>query len=89
MCLTRARTGNSGFDTGDGTYYLPSVAYAYYNWNSLISIQNTTSSPANVDIIIKDPRGNPDKTKNFNIPAFASAHLDLETEGAALGLVQA
>ena len=73
----------SGFDTGDGTYYLPSVTYSYYNWNSLISIQNTTSSPANVDIVIKDPRGNPDKSKNYTIPAFASAHLDLETEGAA------
>jgi len=77
----------SGFDNGDGTYYLPSVVYGFYNWNSLISIQNTTASDASVTVTIKDPRGNPDKTKNYSIPAFASAHLDLETEGAGLGLV--
>lgn len=77
----------SGFDDGDGTYYLPSVTYSYYNWNSLISVQNTTSSSASVTVTIKDPRGNPDRTKNYTIPAYASAHLDLETEGAGLSLV--
>lgn len=79
----------SGFDTGDGTYFLPSVTYDYYNWNSLISIQNTDPGPdpASVTITIKDPRGNPDRTKAYSIPPFASVHLDLETEGAALGVV--
>jgi hypothetical protein len=78
----------TGFDEGNGMYYLPSVVYQYYNWNSLISIQNTTADPINVTITVKDPRGNPDKTHTWtNIPGFASVHLDLETEGAVLGVV--
>jgi len=77
----------SGFDSGDGTYYLPSVVYGYYNWNSLISIQNTTAGTIDATIAIMDPRGNPDRTKTYTLPPFSSAHLDLETEGAGLSLV--
>jgi hypothetical protein len=80
----------NGFNT-DATaakYYMPSIAFQASNWNSLVSIQNTNATPINVKITIKDPRGNPDKEKSWTgVPPFASVHLDLETEGAGLGLV--
>ncbi|MBN1135987.1 MAG: hypothetical protein JXM73_05355 [Anaerolineae bacterium] len=77
----------NGFDAGAQPYYMPSIVYDYNNWNSLISIQNVNATTTNVTITIKDPRGNPDRTKSWpNVPAFASVHLDLETEGAGLSL---
>jgi hypothetical protein len=76
----------SGFDAGAATYYLPSVVYAFSNWNSLISVQNVTADPIDVDITIKgDPSG--DVLKSYSaVPGFSSVHLDLQTEGAGLGL---
>jgi hypothetical protein len=54
----------------------------------LISIQNVNATPVDVYITIKDPAGNPDQSKSWAaVPAFASVHLDLEVEGAGLGLV--
>jgi hypothetical protein len=76
----------NGFDAGAGTYYMPSIVYAYSNWNSLISIQNVNATTADIQITIKDPRGNPDVVQSWTaVPAYASVHLDLET--AAIGLV--
>ena len=76
----------NGFDAGAGTYYMPSIVYAYSNWNSLISIQNVNATTADIEITIKDPRGNPDVTQSWTaVPAYASVHLDLE--GSAIGLV--
>jgi len=78
----------NGFDAGAGTYYMPSIVYAYSNWNSLISIQNVNATTADIQITIMDPRGNPDVVESWTaVPAFASVHLDLETEGAVLGVV--
>jgi len=78
----------NGFDAGAATYYMPSIVYAYSNWNSLISIQNVNATAADIEITIKDPRDGTEDVKSWTaVPAFASVHLDLETEGAALGLV--
>jgi len=78
----------SGFESGQTTFYMPSIVYAFSNWNSLLSIQNTTGDPINVTVTIRDPRGNPDRVKTYsNVPANSSVHLDLETEGAGLSLV--
>jgi hypothetical protein len=35
----------SGFDMGATTIYFPSTQYRFYNWNSLMSVQNTHSQP--------------------------------------------
>jgi len=73
----------SGFDAGASTYYLPSVVYAFSNWNSLISVQNVTADPIDITITLQ-PGG---IVKNYTaVPGFSSAHLDLQTEGAGLGV---
>jgi len=77
----------SGFDMGATTIYFPSTQFGYYNWNSLMSVQNTTASPINVDVFIYNEFGAQVATKNYtNVPAFSSVHLDLETQGAGMGL---
>jgi hypothetical protein len=78
----------SGFDAGQVEFYLPSIVYSFSNWNSLLSVQNTTDAAIDVTVTIKDPRGNPDRVKSYTaVPAYSAVHLDLETEGGALGLV--
>jgi len=77
----------SGFDMGATTVYYPSTQYAFYGWNSLMSIQNTTASAISADVTIYNAAGTAVGTKNYpSIPAFSSVHLDLELEGAGLGL---
>jgi len=76
----------SGFDAGATTIYYPSTQYEFYNWNSLISVQNTTPDPITADLYILDEGGNQVGTDSQTIPGFASHHWDLETEGAGLGL---
>jgi hypothetical protein len=77
----------SGFGAGATTIYFPSTQFQYYNWNSLMSIQNTTSSSISVDVSLYDSAGSVVGTKSYpSVPAFSSVHLDLEVEGAGLGL---
>jgi hypothetical protein len=77
----------SGFDAGATTVYFPSTQYAFYGWNSLISIQNVTSAAISADVTIYNAAGASVGTKNYpTIPAFSSVHLDLEVEGAGLSL---
>jgi hypothetical protein len=74
----------SGFDDGAATVYFPATVHQYYNWNSLISVQNVTDAPISADLVIFDAGGNQVGTDTQSIPAFASYHWDLET--ANLGL---
>ncbi|MGQ9599815.1 MAG: hypothetical protein ACUVWZ_10405 [Anaerolineae bacterium] len=76
----------SGFNAGATTIYYPSTQYQYYNWNSLMSVQNTTASSITANLYIYNAAGTQVATDSKNIPAFASYHWDLETVGASLGL---
>jgi hypothetical protein len=77
----------SGFSQGAMEIFFPATHYEYYDWNSLMSIQNTTANPINVAVTIYNDSGSVVATKNYNgVPAFSSVHLDMETEGAGLGL---
>jgi hypothetical protein len=76
----------AGFDAGETTIYYPSTQYEFYNWNSLISVQNTTPDPITADLDILDEDGVSVATDSQTIPGFASYHWDLETDGSGLGL---
>jgi len=76
----------SGFEEGATPIYMPSVVYEYYNWNSLISVQNVGTSPTDIKIEIYSGATKVGEKNYTNVPASASRHLDLETEGAGLGL---
>ena len=46
-------TGNyTGFDGGALTYYLPTFAFNFYGWYSMISVQNLGSLPADITVDI-------------------------------------
>jgi len=76
----------SGFDAGAATIYYPSTQYEFYNWNSLISVQNTTGSAITADLYIYTELGTEAAHVQESIPGFASYHWDLETVGAGMGL---
>lgn len=76
----------SGMDAGAGTIYFPSTQYEFYNWNSLMSVQNTTPDPITADLYIYDGAGVQAAHQQQTLPAFSSYHWDLETGGAGLGL---
>jgi len=40
----------SGMSAGAESVYLPSIVYEYYNWNSLVSIQNAGSAATDVTV---------------------------------------
>lgn len=69
----------SGASQGATIVYLPSVVHEYYNWNSLVSVQNIGSGPTNITV---DYYSGPTKVATdtaTGVPANASAHFDLET----------
>jgi hypothetical protein len=76
----------SGFNAGATTIYYPSTQYEYYNWNSLISVQNTTGGSITADLYIYDDAGTEVAHVQESVPGFASYHWDLETVGAGMGL---
>jgi hypothetical protein len=76
----------SGFDSGAATIYYPSTQYQFYGWNSLISVQNTTSAPITADLYVYNEAGAQVGHEQQSVPAFASHHWDFETYGGTLGL---
>jgi hypothetical protein len=76
----------SGFDAGATTIYYPSTQYEFYNWNSLISVQNTTGSAITADLYVYSELGAEVAHVQQSVPGFASYHWDLETVGAGMGL---
>jgi len=69
----------SGVSAGSTTVYLPGVVREYYNWNSLISVQNAGSAATNVTIQYS-PGG---YTHTATVQPGAAAHFDLETNPPA------
>lgn len=68
----------SGASQGATTVYLPSVVHEYYNWNSLISVQNIGSGPTNITVDYYSGATKVATSSASNVPANASAHFDLE-----------
>ncbi|MBU0703059.1 MAG: hypothetical protein KKC18_04260 [Chloroflexi bacterium] len=70
----------SGVPDSDGaaTMYLPAIVYQYYNWNSLVSIQNVGSGPTNVTVTYNCGSSTYTHSK-IGLAAGASVHFDLET----------
>jgi hypothetical protein len=69
----------SGASTGASPVYLPAFAYKYYGWNSLISIQNTGTGPANVTVNFTCLNGATSSVSKSNLAKGAAVHFDLET----------
>jgi len=73
----------SGASTGATTVYLPSIVYEYYNWNSLISIQNAGSGPTDITVDYTCVGGGTGQHTKTGLAAGASVHFDLETNPPA------
>lgn len=69
----------SAVSTGADTVYLPSVVYEYYNWNSLVSVQNAGAGPTDVTVDYTCQDGSTGQHTKTALAAGASAHFDLET----------
>lgn len=65
-----------GFDPSEigPTMYVSQVEKAFYNWNSYIAIQNTTSDPVDVTVSFVDRYGNGYPDVPLTIPGYAN-HL--------------
>lgn len=68
----------SGVSAGSTTVYLPAVVHEYYNWNSLISVQNAGSAATDIQVQYKSGSSTYTHTAT-NVPAGAAVHFDLET----------
>jgi hypothetical protein len=73
----------SGASQGASPVYLPSFTYKYYGWNSLISVQNTGTGPANVTVNFTCQNGATGSLSKSNLAQGAAAHFDLETSAPA------
>jgi len=71
----------SGASAGAASVNLPSVTHAYYNWNSLISVQNAGTQAT--DITVSYFCGGSFQQTKSNILPGAAAHFDLETAAPA------
>jgi len=69
----------SGASMGGSPIYLPSFVYKYYGWNSLISVQNTGSGPADVVVKYTCENGTTAQSTKNGLAAGAAVHFDLET----------
>jgi hypothetical protein len=61
-----------GSDSGDTTVYVPSVAYNFYGWYSMISVQNLGSSPADVTVTLNCLGGATGTLTKLDIPSMSS-----------------
>jgi hypothetical protein len=61
-----------GFDSGNTTTYLPSIAYNFSGWYSMISVQNLGTDPADVTVAITCADGTTGTLTRNDIPAKAS-----------------
>jgi len=73
----------SGVAAGGSPVYLPSFVYKYYGWNSLISVQNTGTGPANVTVTYTCANGTTATSTSNNLAVGAAVHFDLETSAPA------
>jgi hypothetical protein len=73
----------SGFSQTATTFYMPSVFREYYNWNSLISIQNTGEGPTTVTANYTCANGATGQHKKTDLAKGASVHFDFETNPPA------
>jgi hypothetical protein len=62
---------------------LPSFTYKYYGWNSLISVQNTGSGPANITVRFTCLDGTTASVTKNGLAKGAAVHFDLETSAPA------
>jgi hypothetical protein len=69
----------SGVAMGADTAYVPSALHEYYDWNSLISVQNAGSSATNVTVDYTCPDGSTAQHTMTGLAPGASVHFDLET----------
>lgn len=68
----------SGVSSGSTTVCLPAVVHEYYNWNSLISVQNAGTAATNVTVQYKSGASTYTHTASSVQPG-AAVHFDLET----------
>jgi hypothetical protein len=61
-----------GFSSGATTVYIPSAAYNFFGWYSMISVQNLGSSPADVTVTITCLGGGTGTLTQLNIPSMSS-----------------
>ncbi len=61
-----------GTDAGATTVYIPSVAYNFSGWFSMISVQNLGSGPADVTVTLKCSGGTEGTLTQTGIPTMAS-----------------
>lgn len=61
-----------GFSTGSTTTYLPSIAFNFAGWYSMISVQNLGEDPADVTVSITCADGTTGTLTRDDIPAKAS-----------------
>ena len=73
----------SGASMGASPVYLPSFVYKYYGWNSLISVQNTGTGPADVTVNFTCLTGQTASVVETGLAKGAAVHFDLETSAPA------
>ena len=69
----------SGFDAGATNVYLPSIFYNYYGWYSMVSVQNVTAAPVDVEVQYYNGATLIAKHTQLAVPAFSSVHFEWET----------
>jgi hypothetical protein len=69
----------SGASQGASPVYLPSFVYKFYGWNSLISVQNTGTGPADVTVSFTCENGTTAQMSKNSLAKGAAVHFDLET----------
>ena len=69
----------SGFDGGADTFYLPSIEFNFYNWYSLISVQNVGTDVADILVTITCDDGTVGTLEAMDVPVNTAVHFDLET----------
>jgi len=67
----------SGMSAGADTVYLASIYNEYYNWNSLVSVQNAGSGPT--DVTVTYTCGGTFQDQKTSLQPGAAVHFDLET----------
>lgn len=61
-----------GFSSGSTTTYLPSIAFNFYGWYSMISVQNVGTGPADVTVTLTCAGGGTGTLTQSDIPQKAS-----------------
>jgi len=73
----------SGASQGASPVYLPSFVHQFYGWNSLISVQNTGTGPADVTVSYTCSNGATAQSTKNGLAKGAAVHFDLETNAPA------